>query len=200
MTITLRFCNLGRHKRALKYSMNILTESHQMKSLIQNLLDLARVDRGIPKENFSPIDFSKLAEDESLVMEVELFERSHLLTTEITPNLRVKGDTSKLRQVIDIILDNAGKYADESTEIKMVLKKDGSHAIFSVENEGSDIKAEDLQKIFQRFYRIDEARSLNGSYGLGLSIAQEIVSQHRGSIWAESSNHKVTFKVKLPLC
>jgi signal transduction histidine kinase len=183
-----------------RYQSNILVESRQMKTLIESLLDFARIDRGISSVNFTEVNLSKLAEDESLVMEVELFEKGHELSSDIVPGLTVKGDGARLRQVIDILLDNAGKYADEGSRITMSLKKSGSsRVLLTVANPSPDIPGEELSKIFRRFYRIDQSRPHNGSYGLGLSIASEIIKSHHGIIWAESENHITTFKIILPL-
>ena len=81
----------------------------------------------------------------------------------------------------------------------MQLRQHGSHSLLSVSSPGPAISQEDLQNIFKRFYRIDKARGRDGSYGLGLSIAQSIVTEHRGKIWAESANGWNTFYVQLPL-
>lgn len=183
-----------------KYVSNILTESHQMKALITHLLDLARIDRGIPQENFESVNMSELVNDESLVMEVELYERGHILETSVRDNLYVKGDISKLREVIDIFLDNAGKYAYKGTKINMTLSRQGNnYVLLSVSNKGDKLSSEDLKNIFRRFYRADGSRSLNGSYGLGLSIAKEITRQHGGKIWAVcTDDNNITFNAKFP--
>ena len=183
-----------------KYVSNILTESQQMKNLITHLLDLARIDRGIPKENFMPVNMTSLVNDESLVMEVELYERGHILETKADDGLYVKGDLTRLREVIDVLLDNAGKYALEGSKIEMKLTKQySSYALLTVSNKGDKLSDKELRDIFTRFYRSDLSRSLNGSYGLGLSIAKEIIDQHSGSIWAESADDVITFKIRLPL-
>ncbi len=192
--------NILKSDPSKKYISNILTESSQMKTLIMHLLDLARIDRGIPKENFVPVDLSGLVTEESLVMEVELYERGHLLETNTGNKLYVKGDESKLREVIDILLDNAGKYAHKGSNIEMSLTKHNpTTALLSVSNKGDALTDKELRDIFTRFYRTDSSRSLNGSYGLGLSIAKQIVTQHGGTIWAESNDGVITFKVKLPI-
>ena len=82
----------------------------------------------------------------------------------------------------------------------MTLQKSGAyHCLLSVSDPGDPIRPEDLKKIFQRFYRIDEARAMNHSYGLGLSIAENIVKNHKGRIWAESAEGINTFRVELPM-
>lgn len=82
----------------------------------------------------------------------------------------------------------------------MTLQKSGAHhCLLSVADPGDTISPEDLKKIFQRFYRIDEARAMNHSYGLGLSIADNIMKAHKGRIWAESEGGINTFRVELPM-
>lgn len=77
------------------------------------------------------------------------------------------------------------------------MRSQGSKALLVVENEGEKIKKEDLEKIFQRFYRVNPARSMNHSYGLGLAIAEKIITDHKGRIWAESNEGKNRFFVRL---
>ena len=100
---------------------------------------------------------------------------------------------------MDILLDNALKYSVPGGHTNAELKRIGHSCLLTVANTGEPISREDLTNIFKRFYRVDKARSLNGSYGLGLSIAQAIVEAHKGIIWAESDNGYNTFFVQLPL-
>ena len=110
----------------------------------------------------------------------------------------MRGDEAKLKQVAEILLDNAQKYCKEKATTTVRLSRKGRQALLEVSDEGEEISAEELEKIFLRFYRIDKARSMNHSYGLGLSIAERIVQAHKGKIWAESSNGVNTFFVSLP--
>ena len=113
--------------------------------------------------------------------------------------IHVSGDESQLRQLVDILLDNAGKYSNEDGSVWVTLHKKGKeHCVLQVINEGPSLSKEELVQIFQRFYRADPARSRNGSFGLGLSIAESIVKQHQGKIWAESQNGRNCFSVVLP--
>ena len=80
----------------------------------------------------------------------------------------------------------------------MTLGRQGSHCLLAVSSPGEALSEADLKNIFKRFYRVDKARSMNHSYGLGLSIAERIVLSHRGKIWAESNDGKNTFSVQLP--
>ena len=104
----------------------------------------------------------------------------------VEENLFVKGSQQHLKQVADILLDNAAKYASPDSTVRVILRRQGSHCLLSVASAGDAISKEDLKNIFKRFYRMDKARSMNHSYGLGLSIADSIVGKHGGKIWATS--------------
>ncbi|MBQ8835245.1 MAG: HAMP domain-containing histidine kinase [Oscillospiraceae bacterium] len=182
-----------------QFSESILTMSRQMRGLVEGLLELARVDNGAVKTNYVPLDLSRLVTDAVLPFEPLFFEKEMTLLTAVEPGLRVKGSESHLRQVQDILLDNAMKYSEPGGEILLKLKRNSVNGVLSVSGPGEPISKEDLKNIFKRFYRIDKARSRDGSYGLGLSIAQSIVEEHNGRIWAESENGRNTFYVQLPL-
>lgn len=180
---------------------NILTMSNQMRGLVESLLQLARVDNGaIQKMPLQHIDLSGLVSDELLTFEALFFEKGLTLTEDITDGITVHGSTQHLKQVVEILLDNAQKYSDLHGTVRVTLQKSGAHhCLLSVADPGDAISPEDLKKIFQRFYRIDEARAMNHSYGLGLSIAENIVKNHKGRIWAESAEGINTFRVELPM-
>lgn len=180
-----------------RFSDSILTMSHQMRGLVESLLELARVDNGAAKMVFSEFDFSEQVSDGLLPFEPVYFEKELLLESEIEEELKVKGSQAHLRQVLDILLDNAAKYASPQGTVTVKLKRQGSHCLLSVANPGEQISKEDLKNIFKRFYRIDKVRSMNHSYGLGLSIADSIVKEHGGRIWAESAEGINTFFVQL---
>ena len=182
-----------------QFSESILTMSKQMRGLVEGLLELARVDNGAVKTSYSHLNFSQLVTDGLLPFEPLYFEKELNLTSSIETDLPVKGSESHLRQVLDILLDNAMKYSSAEGDVIVKLKRQGTHAVLSVSGCGAPISREDLRNIFKRFYRIDKARSINGSYGLGLSIAQSIVEEHSGKIWAESTQGRNTFYVQLPI-
>lgn len=182
-----------------RFSAHILTMSQQMRGLVEGLLELARVDNGAVKTAFAELSLSELVRDGILPFEPLYFERGLQLSNRIQDGLKVRGSAAHLRQVQDILLDNALKYADPAGTVWVQLRQHGNHSLLSVSSPGPAISQEDLQNIFKRFYRIDKARGRDGSYGLGLSIAQSIVTEHRGKIWAESANGWNTFYVQLPL-
>lgn len=178
---------------------NILTESRQMRGLVESLLELARVDSGSARQDHLPLDLSRLMSDTLLPFEALFFERGLSLTEAVEVGITVKGCAPQLRQVAEIFLDNAQKYSSPGGTVTLSLRRRGrARCLLSVANPGEAIPKEELNNIFKRFYRLDRARSLNGSYGLGLSIAQSIVTEHHGKIWAESAGGVNTFCVELP--
>lgn len=145
------------------------------------------------------VDLSRLISDAVLPFEPVFFEAGLTLAVDIQPGLTVRGSQQHLRQTVDILLDNARKYAAPSGEISVTLTRCGGRCRLAVSNPGPEISKADLQNIFKRFYRADEAHTQRGSYGLGLSIAQNIILRHRGRIWAESKHGRNTFFVELPV-
>ena len=142
--------------------------------------------------------FRSLVSDATLPFEPVFFEKGLTLHTAVTENIRINGNPSELRQVLDILLDNAQKYSRENGTTRMTLQGRGKgHCLLTVANEGEAIPLSDLNRLFKRFYRADQARSRTGSFGLGLSIAESIVKRHKGKIWAESKNGFNTFYVEL---
>jgi len=98
---------------------------------------------------------------------------------------------------VNILLDNALKYSDPSDKVTVKLKRHSSECILSVSGHGTPLSREECENIFKRFYRADQSRNDGQSYGLGLSIAESIIKEHNGKIWAESENGCNTFFVSL---
>ncbi len=176
----------------------ILTMSQQMRGLVDNLLELARVDAGSAKIVFSPINLSVITSDAVLPFEPVYFEQGMQLEYSIEENIGVHGSFTQLKQVIDIFLDNALKYSAPGGCVILTLKRQGNGCLLAVSSPGKSISKQELKNIFRRFYRMDKARAMDHSYGLGLSIADTIVQQHKGKIWAESEGGVNTFFVQLP--
>ena len=185
--------------RRSQFAAHILTMSRQMRQLIEEMLDLARTDSGQANLVLSQVDLSKLVSDAVLPFEPVFFEAGLALTTDIQPGITLRGSGQHLRQTADILLDNARKYAEAPGDVTVTLTRSGGRCRLAVSNPGPEISKEVLKNIFKRFYRSDTAHTQRGSYGLGLSIAQNIVLQHHGKIWAESKNGRNTFFVELPV-
>lgn len=182
-----------------RFAGSILTVSRQMRTLVEQLLELARMDSALEAPSMEPVELSRLVADAVLPFEPVIFERGLTMETDIAGDITVCGDAQQLHQVVDILLDNAQKYACDGGMVRVELKKTGHTRIqLCVSDSGEAISEEDLHNIFKRFYRADEARSASGSFGLGLSIAQSIVERHSGRIWAESRNGVNSFLVELP--
>ncbi|MGN1203922.1 MAG: sensor histidine kinase [Lachnospiraceae bacterium] len=182
-----------------QFITNIQTVSQYMRRLVEQMLELAKADHAEGNKNTAKFNYSAVVSDVLLSMEAVLYEAGHILTTDVEENIMLSGDLQQLTQVAEILLDNAGKYATENGKIHVALKKQGnSCCLLTVTNEGQAIPAEELKNLFKRFYRIDSARSRDGSFGLGLSIAESIVLGHKGKIWAESKNGYNNFYVMLP--
>lgn len=182
-----------------KFSRNILTMSYQMRALVENLLEMARVDNGSVTLHFEELDFSELVRDAVMSFQPFYEEAGMTLSWHLEEPLFLRGSEHSLFQLLDVLLDNALKYSEPQGEVSVCLKKSGRSCILTVSNPGPALSADELKNIFKRFYRVDKARSMNGSYGLGLSIAESVVEAHRGRIRAESSRGHNTFTVQLPI-
>jgi signal transduction histidine kinase len=177
---------------------SILTMCHQMRHLVEGLLELARADNGAMQIHFEKTDLSAVVFNEVLPFEALFFERELMLETNIEPEIFVHGSEEYLRQVLGILLDNAQKYAQSPGQVTLTLETKGKTALLRLETPGTPLTREQQKKIFQRFYRVDPARTPSGSYGLGLSIALQIVRSHKGKIWAETGDHSNIFCIQLP--
>ncbi len=181
-----------------RFADSILIMARQMGDLAEGLLELARADNGQIRKAFAQLDYSKLVSDALLPFEPVLFENELTLQSQIQPDIHINGSGQYLRQVVEILLDNAAKYATPGI-VQVRLQQIGrGQCLLTVSNPGPAIPKEALEKIFNRFYRGDQARSRTGSFGLGLSIARSIVQEHHGRIWAESNHTGNCFFVQLP--
>lgn len=170
-----------------------------MAKLIDEMLSLAKLDTGREIIEFSIFDLSKLLNNILLTFEAVIFESKIELETNISDDIFVRGDKESIKKVCIILLDNAIKYTNPNGKISVFLNLDKSRIKLIVKNTGDGIKNEELDKIFERFYRIDSSRAREtGGYGLGLSIAKSIIESHNGRIYAESELGKdTTFVIDL---
>lgn len=176
-------------------------EATRMKQLVDDLLFLAKSDTRRMPQPQTPVDLSNIAWSSLLPYESVAFEQGVTLNSSIAPNLFILGDSGRLQQLIVILLDNACKYAGEHGIVTLTLEQVQSKARLTVNNTGALIPMDQLEQIFERFYRLDQSRARKTEgYGLGLSIAKTIVEAHGGKISAVSSAGAGTsFIVTLPL-
>lgn len=180
------------------FSQSIMVMSQQMKLLVEKMLELAKSDADQTKQQMKPVDLSKIVLDTAISFEGVFVEKGLTVESCVEPGITVQGNEQALHQVVDILLDNAQKYSSSNGKTTVRLYSSGhGKCQLRVSNPGAEIPQEDLKKLFQRFYRMDKARSRDGSFGLGLSIAESIVTQHKGNIGAESKDGMNTFFVEL---
>lgn len=119
------------------------------------------------------------------------------LNVQVEPGITLRGSGQYLEQLVSILLDNAFKYGRAGGSVTVSLTRGSQNCLLRVSNTGDPIPKERLQAIFDRFYRLDDARVAQGSYGLGLSIAKSIAERHGGKIWAQTDQDENIFCVKL---
>ena len=185
--------------RPARWRDNIRSESARMKTLVEEMLTLARADNMIRSAAFSEVSLSDIAADCALAFEPVAFEAGKPLEYALAEDVVLSGDPEKLRRLVAILLDNAIKYGAEGGVIRMTLEKTEKQARLTVSNPGEPIPPEQLERLFERFYRADPSRGEQRGFGLGLSIARSIAEEHRGSIRGESDALSTRFSVTLPL-
>ena len=180
-----------------RFSQSILKMSGQMRVLTERLLELARSDNGSTKMILEKIDFSRLIEEGLLPFEPVMFEKGLTFESDIEPGININGSRQRLNQLLDILLDNAQKYASEAGNVIVKLSRTGHNKCrLEVSDTGAPMSHEELKNIFKRFYRADKARTTGDGFGLGLSIAQQIAEEHHGKIKAESRGGLNSFYVE----
>ena len=186
-------------ERKTQFAENIYTMSIRMRNLVNGLLELSKIDNGLMQSSMTHVNFSSLTENSVYLFEPLFFEQDVLLEYELTPEIYVTGSETHLKQVVEILLDNALKYGATHNCVHVDLKKQKRCCHLTVSSTGTPLSQEDLKNIFKRFYRTDKTRSDSESYGLGLSIARSIILEHKGKIWAESVEGRNVFHVTLPM-
>ena len=177
---------------------NILYENERMSMLVGQLLELAHTESITPE--MERIDFSRLAQGEALPFESVAFERGLRLVCDTESEISVEGNNSQLKQLVSILLDNGIRHSADGNTVNLRLKKEHGFAVLSVINKGDEIPEEHRSQIFERFYRMDTARTgEDNHYGLGLAIAKSIAELHKGHIDVLCYDSLVEFRVTLPL-
>ncbi len=187
-------------KNQSKWINYINSQTDRMSILINEMLSLAKMDTAENQLPLAPINMSKIVENMILMFDAVIYENNINLETNIIKNLFVNGDKESLKKLFSIIMDNAIKHTDKEGTITVSLFTHRNKVKMIIRNTGEGIEPENLERVFERFYRVDSSRDREtGGYGLGLSIASSIVKQHKGKIYATSKVGSYTsFIVELP--
>lgn len=186
--------SLKEHDETEEHFLNVINEeADRMTRLVHDLLALSRLDNNKEMKKL-PFNPSELANSVCDRMEIQARERSQVIIRKIkADNENILGDKDRIEQVLVNIVGNAIKYTKDGGRIKVSTEKDDSYFYIKVKDNGIGIPKEDTERIFERFYRVDKARSRSmGGTGLGLAIAKEIVEAHKGKITLVSQENKGT--------
>ena len=188
------------YREALRH---ILLEAERTTTLVEELLSLARADSGRENLRLVPLDVNALISEIANEWQPLIQARNLRFTTNlVNRELPVLADRVAMQRLLAILLDNAVKYTPPPGLIHLQLEEEGGNAIIRIQDSGIGIAPENQSKTFERFYRVDKARSREfGGAGIGLAIAQWIAQQHQGFIGVKSSlENGSTFTFKIPLC
>lgn len=175
---------------------DIRSEGERMGLMINQLVALSRMDESQAHMVRAAFDFSAAVGDTVSEFQPLAAERGKELQSAIEPGICYEGDEGLIRRLISILLDNAVKYCDEGGQIRVEVCQH-RHPVLIVENTYAQVDQLELDRLFDRFYRADKARTFSGSFGVGLSIAQSIVRSHRGSIHAYRKGSTIGFRAEL---
>lgn len=179
------------------YHLN--NESARLEKLVDEVLTLSRIDSGREDFTFETINISTLIEEAIDKMSLRAEKYSILIKKELRPNIYIRGDREKLMQVLVNLLDNAIKFSPAQSFVRLQLNKEGSLASLSITDQGMGIHEDEPDKLFERFYRGENAKGISGT-GLGLSIVKYIVDAHKGTIEFEAGVSKgTTANIRLPI-
>jgi heavy metal sensor kinase len=193
------------HNHSLSESLedqigSALEETHRMYRIVESLLTISRLDAGDAKLDRLHLDLSALATSTAAEMRVLAQEKAITLRTTTEDSIYVEGDRSRLQQVVANLIDNAIKYTQECGTVEVNVHRESGKAVLQVSDNGGGIPAEAVPHVFERFYRVDKARSrASGGAGLGLSIAKAICAAHGAEISVSSQEGRGScFRVEFP--
>ncbi|WP_456278860.1 sensor histidine kinase [Bacillus sp. AK128] len=184
-----------------KYLLIIQKETERLRRLVHELLDLAQLEGNSYPMKMSPIAFAQLIADVVDRFELEAKQKQLHFNLNLDEGVIIEGDSDRLEQVISNLIDNAIRYSPNNSQIQVSLTIRTNESELMIKDFGSGISSEHVPRLFERFYRVEKARSRNeGGAGLGLAIVQNIIKKHRGNIVVESEVEKgTTFRISLPL-
>lgn len=177
------------HQGETKWSWNIRSQTLRLSGLMQNLLTLARMEEGGMKLEFSDFSFTQLLHEMLPSFAESAEQKEILIHTETEQEVLLRANRESIQRLVSILLDNAVKYTSPDGRIDVALKKNDRTCMFQVKNTCTELPEGDPDRLFDRFYRGDAARTQkSGGYGIGLSAARAIVEAHQGTITAGYGN------------
>lgn len=184
-----------------KYSKNIRSQIVRLKDLTQDLLTLAKMEESQDKKIKEWFSMTNLVEESLAQFEENIEGKGIIFHKNIQPELNINSNREQIQRLISILMDNATKYVSESGTIEVYLSRTNKQAVLTIANTAENLGQLQFDKIFDRFYRGDDARTQkNGGYGIGLSAAMAIVQSLKGTITAQIQNYeKIIFTVKLTI-
>lgn len=184
-----------------EFMQDINHEIDRLSGIITDLLTLTQMDSHSSPLRVTKVDLSALTEETVHTLQIAAEKKGQTLTADIAPGITLEGDSGKLMQIFYNLTDNAIKYTPENGHIAVRLAQSGANVLFAVTDDGIGIPEEDQKHIFERFYRVDKARSrATGGTGLGLSIVRQLAAMHGGTVSVSSQpGQGATFTVTLPM-
>jgi heavy metal sensor kinase len=192
---------LGLDSEARDTIGSLLEETERLSRIVESFLAISRLDAGEAQMERVNFDLAELTATTTEQMRLLADDKNVSLVCETKGVVEVEGDRARLKQVVVNLLDNAIKYTQEGGEARVRVRSENAHALLEVTDTGIGVPAEALRRLFDRFYRVDKARSRQmGGVGLGLAIVKSIVTAHGGQVTVESDEgHGSRFCVALPL-
>lgn len=198
--LTLILTNLDIVEQELGHSEwldDIRAEGQRMSSLVGQLTALSRLDEEAPLTAPEEFSLSEVCGDTAAEFAPLIDRKGLTLSARIQPGITLSGDEGSVRRLVTILLDNAVKYCDPDGDISLSLTA-RRKAVLTVENACADVDALELDRLFDRFYRADKARTAGGSFGIGLSLARSVARRHRGDIRAyQAGPGRIGFRVTM---